>query len=99
MKKIRNKVLTLLLLTFAFFVVHDYVVEDVNQDAIYELSYKAFDKADMQDKIHESIHNIFTFNLEEASTKDVKLLDVAPCSITYSLSSNVNPVPQRPPLS
>jgi len=99
MKKIKNRVLTLLLLTFAFFVVHDYVVQDVHHDAIYELSYKVFDKADMQNKIHEYIHNIFTFNLQESLLADEKLLDVTPCSISYSLSSNINPVPQRPPLS
>jgi len=99
MKKIKQKVLTLLLLTFAFFVVHDYVVQDVHYNAGCELSYKVFDKTDMQNKVHESIHNIFSFNLEETPIKEAKLLDATPFSITFSLTSNINPVPQRPPLS
>lgn len=99
MKKNKHRVLTLLLLTFAFFVVHDYVVQDVHHDAIYELSYKVSDKVDMQNNIHESIHNIFNCNLQEPSTAELKLLDSAPSSNSFSLSSNINPVPQRPPLS
>ncbi|EQB39825.1 hypothetical protein M947_04410 [Sulfurimonas hongkongensis] len=98
MKKIKKRVLTLLLLTFAFFVVHDYVVQDLHHDASYELSYKVFDKADMQSKIHDTIHNIFNFNLKETFFVETKLLDATPSSIILSLISNTSQVPQRPPL-
>jgi len=98
MKKIKNKVLTLLLLTFAFFVVHDCVVDDLHYVASYELSYNVVDKAYIEKNVHESVHNIF-FNFQEASSSEEKLLDIAPSSIQYSLSSNINPVSKRPPLS
>jgi len=98
MKKIKKRVLTLLLITFAFFVVHDYVVHDMHHGVNYELSYKVYDKSDMQNKIHDSIHTILNFNLKETLFIETKLLDAKPSSIILSLSSNTSQVPQRPPL-
>jgi len=98
MKMIKKRVLALLLITFAFFVVHDYVVHDMHHDANYELSYKVYDKADMQSKVHDTIHNIFNFNLKDTFFIETKLLDTKPSSIILTLSSNTSQVPQRPPL-
>ena len=98
MKKIKNRVLTLLLLTFAFFVIHDCVVDDLHYVASYELNCKILDKVDVNKDVHESVHNIF-FNFQEASSSEEKLLDATPSSLQYSLSSNINSVLQRPPLS
>lgn len=99
MKMIKNRVLTLLLLTFAFFVVHDFVVHDIHQNAKCEISYKVCDKAELQSKVHDTIHNIFNFNLEDTLFVEEKLLDTPPSSIIIRLSSNITSVEQRPPLS
>ncbi|ABB45288.1 hypothetical protein Suden_2014 [Sulfurimonas denitrificans DSM 1251] len=99
MKMIKNRVVALLLITFAFFIVHDYVVQDIHQDTRCEVSYKVCDKAEMQIKIHDTIHNIFNVNLQETLFIETKLLDTPPSNMIISLSSNINPVLQRPPLS
>lgn len=99
MKMLKNRVMALLLFTFTFFMVHDYVVQDIHQDAKCELSYKICDKTDMQNKIHDTIHNILNFSLEDSLFVETKLLDTPPSSIILRLSSGINPVLQRPPLS
>ena len=99
MKMIKNKALTLLLFTFAFFMVHDYVVQDLHLDTKCELSNKVCDKAEVQTKIHDAIDNIFNFNLEQNLLVETKVLSTQPSSSILNLSSNTNPVPQRPPLS
>jgi len=73
-------------------------VHDMHHDANYELSYKVYDKADMQSKVHDTIHNIFNFNLKDTLFIETKLLDTKPSSIILTLSSNTSQVPQRPPL-
>ncbi|MDY0116183.1 MAG: hypothetical protein RBR59_01235 [Sulfurimonadaceae bacterium] len=71
---------------------------DVHHDAKYESNSKIYDKIEMQSKIHDAVHNIFNFNLEETFFVEEKLLDTPPSSIILNLSSNTNPVLQRPPL-
>lgn len=99
MEMIKNKILALLLFTFAFFVMHDYIIEDLHHGIKYELSYETCDKIDIQNKVHSTIHNIFNFNLEEILFVEEKLLDTPPSSIILTLSSTTNPVLQKPPLS
>lgn len=98
MKMLKNKILTLLLFTFAFFMMHDYLTLELHQDTKYEISHKKYDKSDIQCKIHDTIHNFFNVTLQETSFIETKLLNPPPSSIIFRLSSNINIVLQKPPL-
>jgi len=101
MKSIKNKILSVLLFTFAFFVMHDYVVvvdyHSYFKSEVYEIEHNdTF--ADVQTHIHEAIHTILAFNFESKLLVQEKLIDAKPSVSTFSIISHVNLVPQRPPL-
>ncbi|EDZ63388.1 conserved hypothetical protein [Sulfurimonas gotlandica GD1] len=52
-----------------------------------------------QAHIHDAIHTILAFNCEAELTMQEKLSDIKPSNLLLTLISNVNQVPQRPPLS
>jgi hypothetical protein len=101
MKSMKNKILSVLIFTFAFFVMHDYVItnpysEVINHESIcMELQNSIEDK---QAHIHDSIHSIFSINIEDKYTISEKLSDAKPTNKLFSLISCVTLVPQRPPL-
>lgn len=101
MKSIKNKILSALLLTFAFFVMHDYVVVDHHVNSKYEFCHMQHseDTADAQAHLHESIHTILAVNFENYLLSQNKLSDTKPSGFISGLTSHVNLVPQRPPLS
>nr|WP_321267872.1 hypothetical protein [uncultured Sulfurimonas sp.] len=100
MNSIKNKILSVLLFTFAFFVVHDYVVVNDYSQVKYEVNHAEYEKCvDKKIHIHDSIHSIFSFNLQDKYLILTKLLDAKPTNKLFSLSSYVNLVPQRPPLA
>lgn len=102
MKSIKNKILSVLLFTFAFFVMHDYIVVADHhaefKSEIYHIEYND-NSADAQAHIHEAIHTILAFNCEAELTMQEKLSDIKPSNLLLTLISHVNLVPQRPPLS
>ncbi|MDD3475526.1 MAG: hypothetical protein PHI38_01510 [Sulfurimonas sp.] len=73
-------------------------MQDLHLDTKCELSSKVCDKAEVQTKIHDAIDNIFNFNLQQNLLIETKVLSTQPSSSILNLSSNTNPVPQRPPL-
>jgi hypothetical protein len=101
MKSIKNKVLSVLLLTFAFFVMHDYIIVDHHINSKYELCHLEHDDntADAQAHLHEAIHTILAINLEDELIFEFKLSDAKPSGYISHLISHINLVPQRPPLS
>lgn len=101
MKSIKNKILSVLLFTFAFFVMHDYVVVETYTDTNYELSYIELDESsvDLQSHIHEAIHTMLALNEEQKLFTQQKLPDTKPSVSVGSLISHIHQVPQRPPLS
>ncbi|PHQ66104.1 MAG: hypothetical protein COB99_00305 [Sulfurimonas sp.] len=102
MKSIKHKILSVLLFTFAFFVMHDYiVVVDHHADFKSKVYHMENDNTfvAVQAHIHEAIHTILAFNCETELSIETKLLDVKPSVLPFSLISHVNLVPQRPPLT
>ncbi|NOR58919.1 MAG: hypothetical protein GQ474_10400 [Sulfurimonas sp.] len=101
MKSIKNKILSVLLFTFAFFVMHDYVVVDHHTELKYEVYHMEHDETsvDLASHIHEAIHTILAFNCEAELSVQEKLLDAKPSVSPFSLISHVHLVPQRPPLT
>ncbi|WP_373035011.1 hypothetical protein [Sulfurimonas sp.] len=101
MKSIKNKILSVLLFTFAFFVMHDYVVVDHHVSSKYELCHLEYDEqtADVKAHLHEAIHTILAVNFENELIFQPKLPDAKPASSITGFTSHINFVPQRPPLS
>lgn len=101
MKTIKNKILSVLLLTFTFFVMHDYIVvvdHHANfKSEVYHIDYDV--SVNVQAHIHEAIHMILAFNFEAELLLEEKLLDTKPSVSPFILISHVNLVPQRPPLA
>jgi len=98
MKTLKNKILTVLLLSFAFFVMHDYFVTElhIEKHKLIHLE-KIESKKEMQAHMHESIHTVFSMNFFEDIPLEGKLADLKPSNLFFSITSNVSLVPQRPP--
>ena len=102
MNSIKNKILSVLLFTFAFFVMHDYiVVVDHHTDFKSEICHMEHDDSSVETQahIHEGIHTILALNCEVELLLEKKLLDAKPSVSPFSIISHVNLVPQRPPLA
>jgi len=101
MRILKNKILSVLLFVFAFFIMHDYFVQDQYEGAkceIYQLEHdESFE--DAQSHMHEAVHSIWATNCEEKLFLEEKLPDTKPNNTLFTLSTYVNLVPQRPPLS
>jgi len=101
MKKIKKIVLSVLLFTFAFILVHDYVMVDEQMNGGYEIShFQCEDTAiDLTLHLHDSIHSL----LFEPILKSHSLAIKPPYQKQFELQeifiSFIGSVPQRPPLS
>jgi len=100
MKKARLSLLSVLLFAFSFFVVHDYVMVDVDADTQYELCYMQYDSAvlDLPSQIHDHIHISMTVPDLEVSLVPAFLASPKPLYHQEFLNSNTLSTPQRPPL-
>jgi hypothetical protein len=100
MKSYKNNILSVLLLTFAFFILHDFFVEEIQVtklSSIYENEKNIDIKKEIKIKAHESIHSIYKSDLEHHSNLQGKLSDLKPLNTFFSITSNISLVPQRPP--
>jgi hypothetical protein len=100
MKKIRLSVLSLLLFTFSFFAIHDYVMDNVDADTRYELCYMQCDYAvvDLPSQIHDHIHISMAVPDIEASLFPSFLSSARPLYLPALFDSNILSTLQRPPL-
>jgi hypothetical protein len=98
MKILKNKILSVLLLTFAFFVMHDYFVVE-NQMSEYKSSHIHHFDSIQEAKVHmhEASHIIWSMNCDELLNVQEKLPDLPPSNLSFSISSNITLVPQKPP--
>ena len=101
MKKIRIELLSVLLFAFAFFIVHDYVIVQVDSDTQYELCYAQDDTMvmDLPSQIHHDIHLLSALPDTEVTLLASTSLSTRPLAeqfVPYAITINV---PQRPPLS
>ena len=101
MKKTKKIVLSVLLFTFAFILVHDYMMVDKQMSGAYETShFQCEDTAlDLTLHLHDSIHSL----LFEPTVKSSSLAIKPPYQKQFGLQdifiSFISLVPQRPPLS
>jgi hypothetical protein len=98
MKTLKNKILSVLLLSFAFFMVHDYFIVD-NQISEYKSSHiHQFDSAEEANiHMHEAVHTIWSMNNVKSLKVEQKTPLSQPSNLPFSISSNITLVPQKPP--
>ena len=97
MKVYKRNVVVALLLTFAFFIAHDFFVKDIqvfNQNIVHN---EVDIKKDIKIHLHESMHSIYNNNLEQKQLIEGKLVDIKPSNKLFSITSNITKVPQKPP--
>lgn len=101
MRRARLNILSVLLFVFSFFIIHDYVMVDLDADTQSEICYWEHDKSvlDLPSQIHDHIHVLLAApDIEKSvppaisSAAETLSLQNTPGSITLS-------VPQRPPLA
>ena len=98
MKFLKNKILSALMLTFVFFVMHDYFVID-NQISEYKNLHVQHSTSMEEAKVHmhEAAHIIWSMNGYCSVYMQNKLPESKPSNLSFSISSNITLVPQRPP--
>ena len=101
MKIVKIKILSILLFAFTFFIVHDFVMVDVDADTQYELCYAENDKAvlDLPSQIHDQIHILLDVPSMQVPLTVSVLPSKEPIYLQALLDSNILSVPQRPPLA
>ena len=101
MKKIKKIVLSFLLFTFAFILVHDYAMIDIQSDSSYELTHlECEDSAvELTLHLHDTIHSLLLDPLVEIVS--ISLLSPYQKQLESRdfFTSYTDSVPQRPPLS
>lgn len=100
MKTLRHVLLSVLLSAFGFFVVHDYVIADVDTDTQYELCKIDSENRvlDLPSQIHEHIHTLLS--VPECEPKaPLKVTDTL-CRLIVSETapSYISPIPAKPPI-
>ena len=106
MKKIKNILLSVLLFSFAFLVVHDYMMADLgissyqeqSLDKVSTLKTSTSDNLTAVSHLHESIHTMITMDGDDVITVSL-IPDNKPLYIELGFASNNNFVLERPPLS
>ena len=101
MKKIRTSLLSVLLFAFSFFVIHDYVITEIDADTQYELCYVDVDKTviDLPSQIHDHIHILSASpEITQQMLHTFKVSTVPLVSLS-TLYATIHPTPHRPPLS
>jgi len=101
MKTANIKILSVLLFAFTFFIVHDYVMVEVDGDTQYELCYAENDKSvlDLPSQIHDHIHVLLDVPKVDFILLPSVLAVSNPTYIPTIADSNILSVPQRPPLA
>ena len=106
MKKIKNTLLSVLLFSFAFLVVHDYMMADLGvsscqEQSLCHVSISMESTTDVLSNIshlHDSVHTMIV--MDSDSNLDTSLVPYNKPSYTQiSFVTNNNSVLERPPLS
>ncbi len=101
MKSVTNTTLSVLLFAFTFFIVHDFVIVNVDADTQYELCYVQDNKSalDIPSQIHEHIHILLATTQPKPLELVYPLISIQTYDLQNRLHSYISPVPNRPPLS
>jgi len=101
MNTIRRVLFSVLLSAFGFFVVHDFVIADVDADTQYELcdTKQGIIALDLPSQIHEHIHILLSIPETEPKLP-LEIPDAArPLATLQPVHSYISPTPTRPPLA
>ncbi|MEN8302662.1 MAG: hypothetical protein ABFQ64_01155 [Campylobacterota bacterium] len=103
MKKFKNTLLSVLLFSFAFLVVHDYVMSDLGISAYQEHSLdktcvSAKSSLDTVYHLHDSVHTMITVSIDDTLVTSVTPY-TKPSYIEHSFATDNSYVLERPPLS
>jgi len=100
MKKIKKILTSLLLFSFAFILVHDYVVHDNHADTVYAQVQNFCVDVDTEifSDLHESIHSLIAYSMDVVMFIDVESMHQKELEIKDFFVSQIVPVLQRPPL-
>jgi hypothetical protein len=100
MKTMRQLLLPVLLFAFGFFVVHDYVIADVDADTQFELCCVQGDNGslDLPSQIHEHIHVLFSAPDAPSALTGQTPLNGHDRGAFDTPSSHITSVQPRPPL-
>jgi len=101
MRRARLNILSALLFVFSFFIIHDFVMVDVDADTQYELCYAEHDESvlDLPSQIHDHIHVLLAAPDIEKSVPPAILSAAETRSLQTTPGSNTLSVPERPPLA
>jgi len=97
----KKQILTLLLLCFTFFIVHDYAIEAIDADTQLELCYSQDSSfiLDIQSQIHDHIHLLLDVPLEQQPIDSKILLSTAPMFKAIFTYDTIFRVLHTPPIA
>lgn len=106
MKKLKNTLLSVLLFSFSFLVVHDYMMADLGISTYQEQSVNkvttstesAVDRLSAVSHLHDSIHTMITMDCVGALDNSLVPYN-KPSYTQLGFATNNNSVLERPPLS
>ena len=104
MNKFKNKILSVLLFAFTFFVIHDYVIA-YSANATYdkvEVSQKQIPAATLNtdisiDELHEDIHAMLDTPIKHVEVLTIALLNTKPLRKQFSSITYIGINPNKPP--
>jgi hypothetical protein len=99
MKKLQNAILSVLMLSFAFVVLHDFALQEHSSATVTVVSMEQQSSLDLAEKIHKSIHTLVALQSEEPLYFVEIPIILKPNYIISFHSSNNNCVLERPPHS
>jgi hypothetical protein len=101
MKSFKKSILSVLVLVFAFIIMHDYVLNAIDSDTQCETAYIQGGNAtvDLASNIHEHIHILLTATILQSSYSFYNLDSDNPHSSAAFINTNINSVLPRPPIS
>jgi len=105
MKKIKKSLLSVLLFSFSFLVLHDYVMVELSTLHMHEVTFEKpsselkseCSTLNMELQIHDSIHSIVALGIETPYIPSL-ILDIQPSETEICITTHNSLVLERPPL-
>lgn len=99
MKRYKNKILSVLLLAFTFFVLHDYVIQNFSEGIDYGITVASeVNDKDICSVVHDNIHAMYEVNLDKHNIIYLTFLTSKPSILEASSTSYISLVPNKPPV-
>ena len=96
MNKSKNKILSVLLLVFTFFVVHDFAIESFS-DTTQNVASSIEISENIDLELHDNIHNMLEIHLPAILYSELAVVNTKPSTLEISSTSFTSFVLKRPP--